>query len=57
MYGHLIPGIGGHRLDKLQPEHLTVSIADQVGGHYWPEPEANVDGDEEDRPAPVPAAV
>lgn len=36
VYGHLIPGIGAHRLDKLQPEHLESlyrRLADKVGKH------------------------
>ncbi|WP_031470164.1 tyrosine-type recombinase/integrase [Sciscionella sediminilitoris] len=36
VYGHLIPGIGAHRLDKLQPEHLEKlysKLATKKGKH------------------------
>jgi integrase len=36
VYGHLIPGIGAHRLDKLRPEHLESlyrKLAVKVGMH------------------------
>src|SRR5882757_5687713 len=36
VYGHLIPGIGAHRLDKLEPEHLESlyrRLAEKVGKH------------------------
>jgi integrase len=36
VYGHLIPGIGAHRIDKLQPEHLERlyrNLAAKTGRH------------------------
>ncbi|SFJ91301.1 Site-specific recombinase XerD [Amycolatopsis sacchari] len=36
VYGHLIPGIGKHRIDKLQPEHLETlyrNLASKKGKH------------------------
>lgn len=36
VYGHLIPGIGAHRLDRLRPEHLESlyrRLAEKVGKH------------------------
>lgn len=36
VYGHLIPGIGAHRLDKLQPEHLENlyrKLTTKIGKH------------------------
>lgn len=36
VYGHLVPGIGAHRLDRLQPEHLESlyrKLADKIGKH------------------------
>jgi hypothetical protein len=36
VYGHLIPGIGAHRIDKLQPEHLEAlyrKLATKKGKH------------------------
>lgn len=36
VYGHLIPGIGAHRIDRLQPEHLEAlyrKLATKTGKH------------------------
>jgi Phage integrase, N-terminal SAM-like domain len=35
---HLIPGVGGHRLDKLQPEHLERLYRKMQEGEARPAP-------------------